>query len=55
MKYYKHQCCKYIYIYTFGAALALFHKIAAHASGLNHVINKGQTSRTNQNINPISK
>jgi len=32
-------------IYTLGAASALFHKIAAHASGLNHVINKGQTSR----------
>ena len=30
-------------VYTFGEALAVFHKIAAHASGLNHVINKGQT------------
>lgn len=34
-------------VYTFGEALAVFHKIAAHASGLNHVINKGQTRRTN--------
>lgn len=37
-------------VYTFGAALAVFHKIAAHASGLNHVINKDQTSRTVRNI-----
>lgn len=36
-------------VYTFGEALAVFHKIAAHASGLNHVMNKGQTSRTEQN------
>ena len=31
--------------YTCGAALALFHKIAAHASGLNHDKNRDQTSR----------
>jgi hypothetical protein len=32
-------------VQTFGAALAVFHKIAAHASGLNHVKNTTKTKR----------
>jgi len=41
-------------VYAFGEALAVFDKIAAHASGLNHVMNKGQTSRTEQNRKTFS-